>query len=177
MTTCALWCGGVYAQAIDPANRPIQAIRVEGIKQVSQQLVLNQVRLAPGDPYDPKVVEQDIVRITHLNRFDSVEARVEPQEDGSVVLVYVVSELPLVSDVQVVGNKAISDQELLGLVGMQAGDPADSFLIGRGIKRIKKAYENRGYFVADVIIDKELLNESSILIFRVREGPACASGA
>ncbi|MEE9211324.1 MAG: outer membrane protein assembly factor BamA [Phycisphaeraceae bacterium] len=168
---CAALCPAARAQAIDPTNRPVKAVRVEGLEQVPEQLVLNQVRIAPGDPYDPKVVEEDIVRITYLNRFDSVVARVDPQPDGSVVLVYVVSELPLVSDVQVVGNKAISDQELLRLVGMQSGDPADPFLIDRGIKRIEQAYENRGYFVADVTMDEGLLRESSILIFRVREGP------
>ena len=124
-----------------------------------------------GEPYNPATVREDIVRITHLGRFASVLATVQPQKDGGVTLTYVVTELPLLSDVQVVGNKALSDQELLALAGLKAGDPKDQFLIDRGIREIKRAYEKKGYFVTDVTVDPEALNEADVLLYRVREGP------
>jgi outer membrane protein insertion porin family len=159
------------ASAVDLTDRPIADIRYEGLKDVPQQLVSNQVRLVVGGPYDPKVVEQDIVRITHLGRFSNVKARVEPRDDGTVVVTYVVQEQPLIAAVQVVGNKEIPDHELLQRVVLRAGDPADPFLIDRAIKQIKRAYEEAGFFVTDVSIDQASFDESRILIFRVREGP------
>lgn len=159
------------AQGIDPENRPIAEVRVEGLKQVTEQLVRNQVRSEVGEPYNAETVSNDIVRLTHLGRFDQVTARVEPKPDGSVVLIFDVSEQSLLSDVQVVGNKAINDTEILNMVLMRPGDPADSFLIEQGLDRIIRAYQDKGYFVADVSIDRELLEESKALVYRVREGP------
>ncbi len=168
----ALWVPlRAYPQGVEAANRPIKQVLIEGLNLVPRQLVVNQIRSQPGDPYDPQVVERDIVRITHLGRFSSVKAEVAPQDDGSVVLTYVLDEQPLLADVQTVGNKVISDQALLARVQLRAGDPADRFLMDRGRQRIIEAYEEEGYFVADAEIDDELLFEQGILIYRIREGP------
>ncbi len=159
------------AQGIDLADRPVSAIRVQGLVRVPQQLVLNQVRLAKGAAYNPRVVQEDIVRITHLGRFSSVLAEVEPQEDGSVIVAYIVAEQPLIADVRAVGNKTISEQELLAQVLIQPGDPVEPFLIDRAIKQIQKAYEKAGYFSTHVTVDQAVLDESNTLVFKIREGP------
>lgn len=156
---------------IDPANRPIAEVRVTGLKLVEEKLVRNQLRVSAGDAYNANIVSDDIVRITHLGRFSSVEARIQPKADGSLILTYAVAEQPLLSDVQVVGNKEITDQELLRLALLRAGDPIDPFLIERGIQEIKRAYQKKGYFVTEVTYDKKELNESGLLIYSIREGP------
>ena len=168
-----LWLSTDLAQAqgVDPANRPIADVQIQGLEQVSEQLVRNQIRSAVGDPYNPRQVQQDIVRITHLGRFSEVRAEFTPLDDGSVSLTFVVQEQPLLADVQIVGNKALNDQELLREVRLRAGDPADPFLIDHGSTNIERLYRDKGFFVADVTVDQELLDESHILIYRVREGP------
>ena len=166
-----LLAGPALGQGVELKNRPIEAVRVEGLKQVSKQLVRNQIRAEAGDPYKPQAVEGDITRITHLGRFASVRAEVTPQDDGSVILTYHLDEQPLLQDVRVVGNKALSDQELLKKVVLQAGDPRDPFLIDQGKQRILDAYTKAGYFVADVTVDQKALNQQQILIYQVREGP------
>jgi len=159
------------AQPVDLANRPIDSVEVRGLEQVSETLVRNQIRALPGEPYDRQTVEQDIVRITHLGRFNTVRVEAEPRDDGSVKLIYIVDELPLISDVQVVGNKAFNDRELASMILLQAGDPLDPFLIQQAEQRIRAAYEDKGYFIVDVRSEQELLEDSGILIFRIREGP------
>ncbi|MDX1681514.1 MAG: outer membrane protein assembly factor BamA [Phycisphaeraceae bacterium] len=175
---CQLACLGVallaataFAAGVDLADRPVAEVRVRGLDQVPEQLVRNQIRMVAGKPYDAQTVEQDIVRITHLGRFASVRAEVLPRQDGSLQLTYHVQEQPLLSDVQVVGNKALPDAQLLGLTALRAGDPIDPFLIERAVEAIKGAYEDKGFFVTDVTVDDELLEESQILLLRVREGP------
>jgi outer membrane protein insertion porin family len=160
-----------HAQGVNPQDRPISNVSIVGLKNVSEQLVLNQIRSLVGDPYNDQTVEQDIVRLTHLGRFDKVTAQVVPQNDGSVALIFDVSEQSLLTDVQVVGNKAIPDLTILGMVLLRPGDPADPYLIEQGLGRIVREYQNKGYFVADISIDRELLQESNILVYRVREGP------
>jgi len=159
------------AQSIDLDDRPIADVRVQGLDRVPQQLVLNQIRLRKGMPYDAQVVQEDIVRITQLGRFVSVQAQVEPQKDGAIVLTYVVTEQPLLSDIKITGNKALSEQELLALMLLRPGDPIDQYLIHRGIKQIKQAYKKAGYFATNVSMDPETLDQSNTLSLKVREGP------
>ncbi len=159
------------AQSIDAAGRPVAEVRVTGLKLVDPQFILNQVRVEAGQPYDPDAVARDIQNITRLGRFASVRADVSQNADGSVALTYVIEEQPLLADVQVVGNKAMSDQELLGMVLLRPGDPRDDFLIQRGIDTIERDYRDAGYYLAHVEIDDKTLADSDILVFRVREGP------
>ncbi len=159
------------AQGVEPAGRPIADIQIQGLEQVSEQLVRNQIRSQVGEAYDPETVQQDIVRLTHLGRFSEVSAEVTPTEENSVILTFQVQEQPLLADVQVVGNKALTDQTLLQKVQLRSGDPIDTFLIDRGKQRIVEAYEDKGYFVADVTVDDKLLSEQNILVYQVREGP------
>lgn len=161
----------LHAQNIDLNNRPVAKIVLEGVKPESEQLVRNQIRLTEGQPYDAKVVSEDIVRITHLGRFSTVQASVDQQKDGTLVVKYIVHEQPILADVRVVGNKAISDQELLNLAVIRAGDPIDSYLVDRAINQIKRAYEKKGYFMTEIVLDKQLLDESNVLLFKIREGP------
>ena len=167
----ALATGAAWGQAVEFEGRIIAQISVEGVAPVSEQLVLNQIRVQAGDPYDSKAVAADITNITRLGRFSKVEASVQVNDDGTLRLVYQVEEQPLLADVQVVGNKSISDQELLGLVMLQSGDPRDQYLIDRGREQMRKAYQEEGFFLANITVDEEQLAESGILIFRVREGP------
>lgn len=161
----------VGAQGVDPDHRPIAEIRIAGLEQVSEQFVRNQIRSEVGAPYRRETVDRDIVRVTRLGRFEQVTAEVTQRDDGAVILTFVVEEQPLFADVRVVGNRAVTDQDLLERVQLRAGDPVDQFLIDRGVQRIIEAYEERGYFVAEVNVERELLDEDNILIYQVREGP------
>ena len=158
-------------QGVDFENRPVGNIKIEGVNADAKQLVLNQIRTKTGDPYSGKGVAQDIQNITRLGQFSSVQVRAEPQNDGSVDLVYAVTQLKLLADVQVIGNEAVSDGDLLEAVQVSANDPIDKFLIDQGVERVKKAYRAAGYFLAGVTVDDKTLNESNVLIYRVREGP------
>ena len=159
------------AQVADPAGRPISQVELKGLRTVPEQLVRNAIRISPGDAFDAKIVHEDIVRITHLGRFRTVVAEHKQQADGSLIVTYVVSELPMIADIQVIGNKAISDHDLLSLVNLRKGDPVDQFLIDQGTRQIAQAYEKKGYYLTDVTVDGEQLTETGVLIFRVREGP------
>ncbi len=171
----ALW---VLLQAIPAAGqgvefegRPIAEIRIQGLEQVPEQLVRNQIRLEVGEPFDQRTLEQDVVRLTQLGRFDTIVPELSPQPDNTVVLTYVLSEQPLIADVQVVGNRVLTDRYLIDAIGLRPGDAADEFLLDRGRRRIADAYRERGFFLTDVDIDEDVLAEQGILLYQVREGP------
>lgn len=170
-----LMCSAAYGQASedadDLADRPISRIDVVGVDRVDEQLVRNQLRTAVGDPYDPDTVSGDVRLLTRLGEFSNVDARAEVAVDGTVILSYVLVEAPIIAAVQVVGNKLISDQDLLAVTRITRGVPRDDFLIENAKRAIEAKYRERGHYLTSVVVDESELDEAGVLIFRVIEGP------
>jgi outer membrane protein insertion porin family len=133
-------------------------------------LVRNQLRLREGMPFSAQLVNQDMSRLNRLGRFRRVESSVQQLADGSVTLIYTLLPQPIVRDVQTVGNKAITDQELGRHIDLLVGTPMDTTRIDRAARRIEAAYRDKGYYNARVTIDEEELEENGNVYFRVREG-------
>lgn len=155
----------------DLIDRPISAVRIEGLRTISQQLVENNIRAKVGDPYNPELVKADVAVLRRLGKFRTVTGEVELQADGSVAIIYTVREEAIVAEVQVVGNKSISDQELLGLLSIVRGVPRDDFLIQQAARAIEARYRERGNYLSSVTYDEKELEENNILIFTIIEGP------
>lgn len=155
----------------DLIDRPIAEVRIEGLRSVPRQLVENNIRAAVGDPYDPELVKSDVATLRRLGKFRAVTGEVELLENGSVAVIYTVSEEAIIEAVQVVGNRSISDQDLLGLLSIVRGVPRDDFLIQQAARAIEARYRERGNYLATVSVDESELNESGVLIFRILEGP------
>lgn len=142
----------------------------EPIPEASAQLVRNNIRLELGRPYRRQTVHEDVTRLNRLGRFRRVETSVQPMDDGSVTVTYTLVEQPVIRDVQSVGNRLLTDQDIAGAVGVIIGTPVDRFQIDRAARAIEDLYRRKGYYLAQVTIDEGELEESGILIFRVREG-------
>lgn len=175
VTLWVMWLSALsltaWGQAVDVANRPINKVTVQGLKEVEAKLLENVITVKAGDAYDAAAVAKDIENMTRLGRFAQVAAQVHPNPDGTVDLTYVVLEQRLLADVQIVGNKNKADGELLDLILLRAGDPIDPFLIQRAQQQIRDHYQKDGYFLAEVTVDEQLLNDEGILLLRIREGP------
>lgn len=168
----ALSCvGWAHAQAIDPQGRLVRAVRFEGLNGTPEQLVQNTVRTAAGQPYDSETIRQDIVRLTFLGRFNTVEAKIEDNGDGSINVVFEVLEQPTLLSVQFKGQTLFDEDELKTQVLLQAGDPVDRSLIDRGALAIERAYADKGYFATSVKFDEQLLKDNRELVYTITEGP------
>lgn len=151
-------------------GRPVSEIRFEGLDRESPQLVRNQLRTETGRPFDASVVESDLRRLHRLGRFSLVNVNVASKEGGSVAVIYRFEEAPVIQDVQVYGNTQLGDEEIASVVNLRAGVPVDEFQLGRARRAIEELYRQRGYYLVDVSIDNEELEDSGVVLFRVREG-------
>ena len=173
----AALCGSALAQgarSIDDetlADRPIAKVVFKGLERVTEREILNNIRVATGHPFDPKAVRNDVATLYRLGQFGTIQASAVVLPDGSVELTYTFVEQPIVKDLQVVGNKLISDQELRKAVPLYAGGPRDDFLLEQAVARIKELYKKRGHYLAEVTVDESRLKETGILILRIIEGP------
>ncbi|MEM7577819.1 MAG: outer membrane protein assembly factor BamA [Planctomycetota bacterium] len=165
-------CGAAWAQGIDPANRPIAAVRITGLEEVPEPLVRNAIRLEAGGAYDGDRVQADVQRITRLGRFSKVVATVaDDPNGGGVIVTYELEEQPLLRSVELRGVKSIEQSDLRAAIVLRAGDPADVFLVERARQQIVDAYEAEGFFRVQAEVDEALLEEQQQLRFNVVEGP------
>ncbi len=161
----------VLAQQEQLVDRPVSSISLKGLSRVEDQKVLNNIRSKVGTPYEPSTARGDVSRLTRLGDFASIDVEATLLKDGTVALTYFFREQQLLAQVQVVGNRVLSDSALLGPTGLRRGSARDDFLIERGIRDMREAYRKKGYFLTTVSIDEEQLEANDVLIFEVIEGP------
>ncbi len=174
---------GVSDQPVDPAvyeNRPIGSVRfiapdaADGspveLSQTAVDQARNTVRTLRGDIFDAARLEADVRRLNRLGLFGSVETFAGLNDDGTVTVVFELSERELVVDVQAVGNTKINDLDVNAVIDVIPGTPIDRFQIDRSARRIEELYRDKGYYNARITVDEEELADGGIVIFRIREG-------
>jgi outer membrane protein insertion porin family len=136
----------------------------------TEALARNQLRLKEGAPFAAGLVSDDLSRLNKLLQFRRVESSVQGLADGSVALIYTLEPQPLVAAVQTVGNRAFGDADLPVNPDVMVGSPIDPTQIDRVARSIESKYKAKGYYNALVTIDQQELEQSGVVLFRIREG-------
>ncbi len=153
------------------ADRPIAIVNVKGLSRVTRQAVNNNLRVSAGQPFDSLVIREDVATLYRLGQFSTVTAEAIVRPDGAVEVVYTVVEQPIILEIGYVGNKIVSDAELVKATRLFAGGPRDDFLLEQSVFRIKELYRTRGNYLVEVTVDESRLTDTGILVFRIIEGP------
>ena len=124
----------------------VSSIEFARLDRVSEQRIFNLIQSSVGLPFDPDVVEEDLRVLNSLGEFERIRAESTLQENGNVHLLFTFTEQQIIAQISVVGNKLLSDQELLALVPLLPGLGKDADAIERGRRAIvdiyKKVYVN-----------------------------------
>ncbi len=78
----------------NPADVRIDAVEVSGQERVSEKVIRGRIRSAPGDTFDPKTMQLDLMRIYGVGEFEQVLFRLDQETGESGTLNYVVTEDP-----------------------------------------------------------------------------------
>lgn len=142
----------------------------EPLDATTRQKALNNIRAYPGAPFRLETVNDDIRRLNRLALFSQVEVFVQLLDDGSVDVIFQLAERSVIVDVQVSGNRRLTDQQIAEAVDLLVGAPVDRFQIDRAARRIEDLYREKGYYFAKVTVDEDELESSGVVLFRIREG-------
>ncbi|MBS3820886.1 MAG: BamA/TamA family outer membrane protein [Planctomycetes bacterium] len=148
----------------------VAEVRVEGNDTLSDNAVLSYVKTREGVAYDEQMVKDDRDRLMASGKFTTAVATRELTPRG-VVVTFRVVELPSISQLSIVGNKEISEDDLRKQLPLGAGDPLNAARIEAGKQAIVKQYQSKGYYFAKVTVDEDLLARKRELVYRVVEGP------
>jgi outer membrane protein insertion porin family len=148
----------------------IADIAVSGNRRVKTESILAAIPLQKGQMVDLVQIDGAMQAIYRLGRFSDVAARVD-ERDGVQILIFEVTERPLVRSVRFEGNKEISSDKLQGVVTLRAASIYDPYEAQRSIAAVKAEYVKEGYYAAEITIDSEInADNEALLTFKVVEG-------
>ncbi|MGE0826826.1 MAG: outer membrane protein assembly factor BamA [Candidatus Binatia bacterium] len=152
-----------------PASRAVDKILVSGNERVEEEAIRIYIKSVVGEPLNEAQVDQDIRAIYDMGFFKNVEARLT-EENGKTILNYVVIERPLLREVNIVGNKTLSKEEIETELKIHPRTILNPVKIRRGIEATKKAYEKKGHLDADITYRTEETESGGVLLtFTVTE--------
>ncbi|MBS3735116.1 MAG: outer membrane protein assembly factor BamA [Phycisphaerae bacterium] len=144
-------------------------VRVEGNERISDEEVLSHVRTRAGEPYDAARVKADQRRLIETGNYENVVARRSETDEG-VVVTFEVTERPVIRSVQIFGNHAFDDAELMKLLPFATGAALDVAAVQRGRQALADHYTQQGYHDVDVSFDRERVMRRGEVVYRIREG-------
>jgi outer membrane protein insertion porin family len=151
----------------------ISQIRIVGNQRVETDAIRVQISSQAGQPLNPATVDSDIKSIYRMGFFTRVNAY-EKSEPTGVVLTFVVTEEPLVSEIRFGGMTKISpsDEQVVNAMALHSGSLLDRGRAKTTARNIADIYESKGYLDARVTWRTVSgPNNTVLLVFDVNEGP------
>jgi len=177
---------------LEVRERPwVRAVRIEGLRTLSERAVRDSLAVAPGAPYSPDravrlrsfVQDELATRGIPFSRIELLEEPVEDRE-GWIDLVISVEEgvRVAVTDVRFVGNAAFSDAELRsalktrreGFFWFRSGQFEEAKLEEDLLVNLPRFYASNGYLDLEIPFDTLLVDPvtgKGILEIHLNEGP------
>lgn len=156
--------------AAAPADNTVIDVKVEGNKLLSASAVLSYARTRVGQKFDAKLLDADQQRMLQSGYFETVSAVTDQAERG-VIVTFVVVERPRakVKRIDLVGAKSIKEKELRDALPFKAGGALNEFNVETGRRELLKKYRDKGFYFAEVSIDKTGLDQGQVT-YRIVEG-------
>ena len=140
------------------------------LKGEAASLAQNTIRTRVGAAFSASMVNADISRLSSLGQYDLPNVQVTELADTTLRVTFFVRLQPVIRDVQVVGNRAIADEDIRTIVNPLVGSPQQMDQVQIYLSQVERAYKEKGYYGARVKVDQNALESQGVLIFRVREG-------
>lgn len=156
---------------VETIGRIIDRVDFEGTKSVDFGYLQGVVRIAPGDAWNRDQIAEACARLQATGKFEGTPFAEARDEDGRLILVFVVVERPFVTSVDFVGNEKYDTDELLKEIELSTGSPISEFLISQAQQAIERKYKEGGYYHVHVEVDQEVLKNEDRVLFTISEGP------
>jgi len=146
----------------------IAAIRVEGNRRIEASTILSYMLLAPGDPFDPTLMDRSLKTLYATGLFSNVE--LARQGD---VLVVTVQENPVVNVVAFEGNHELTDKQLAPAIALRPRAVFTTEAAEADRQKILALYAQKGYYAATVVPKIIRLPENRVnVVFEINDGKA-----
>ena len=152
---------GSWVEAQQRAPITLDAVEIQGLDRVSEQLVRSQLEVQAGQIYSRPAVSRDLRRLYELGFFTTILADLDP-ETG--VLTYIFEEERLVEELRIVGNKKVKDRQIRGVLSWREGDSFYKEGYSEERDAVLELYRSKGFLNATVDIVAEEISPSRMRV-------------
>ena len=156
----------------------VESVDISGNRRLRDEDLLYYIKTRPGDAYDAAQLERDLKELLSLNFFDKTKTRVltEPGVRGGVNVIFEVTELPIIRDLQFEGSSAVPESDILKAfreqrVGISKEATYDPVKARNASRILRELYASKGYPNAKVEVREEEVSATSVAItFDIDQG-------
>ena len=148
----------------------VKSVEVRGSKRIEESAIRGRLTLKAGDAYTAEAIRAQIRLIYEMGFFEDVQSETELVVDG-VAVTFVVREKPFVTEIVFDGNEELSEDKLKEKITTRNQSFLDQQQAKESAERIKLAYQEDGYYNAQVTpIILALEEDRKRLTFFIKEG-------
>lgn len=162
---------GSPAVPVQTEGRVIDRVEFRGLSSVDSAYLQGVVRIAAGATWNRDEIAAACARLAGTGKFEGSPYAEALEEDGKLVLVFVVQERPFVTGVDIVGNEKYKTADLLKEIEISTGSPISEYLINQAKQQIIRKYKEGGYYHVTVDVDSDVLKNERRVLLRISEGP------
>ncbi len=156
---------GFWVQAQTPGPVTINAIEIQGLKGINEQLIRSQLEVQAGQSLSRSAISlavaRDIRRLFELNYFTTIEVYID-REAG--VLTYIFVEERFVGELRIVGNKKVKDRQIREVLSWREGDAFYKEGYAEERDAVLELYRSKGFLNATVDIVAEEISASRVRV-------------
>ena len=156
-----------------PASGPkIVSVDITGNLHVPTQTIMAVIAARPGQPYNPKVVQEDLARINALGYFADIAPPLVRARPNGVAITYRVVENPVITKILFTGNAKVPSDTLTALMDLSVGQVFNTNTFRQDVLKINNYYERIGYGgqVPTHVKDINLDSKTGELTLTIQEG-------
>ncbi|MDF2696245.1 MAG: outer membrane protein assembly factor YaeT precursor, partial [Labilithrix sp.] len=148
---------------------PILRIDISGNRRVAKEDIVSYLREKPGHLFKVDNLASDVRALWDSGFFDDIEVDMT-RDDHGVILRFLVRERPNIKGVEFEGNSEIENDKLQEAIEVKANTILSVPAVRRSVQKIKDAYAEKGYFLADVESSIEPQRDNEVIIrFKITE--------
>ncbi|MCL2778389.1 MAG: outer membrane protein assembly factor BamA [Polyangiaceae bacterium] len=150
----------------------IARIDISGNRRVARDDIMSYLREKPGNTFKVEGLAGDVRALWDSGFFDDIEVDMT-REDRGIILRFLVRERPNIKAVEFEGNSEIENDKLQEAIEVKANTILSVPSVRRSVQKIKDAYAEKGYFLADVdsAIEPRRDNEVTVRFKVVEHSP------
>jgi outer membrane protein insertion porin family len=155
-------------------DKPIADIRFDGLVTVQRSDIEGVTRPYLGKKFSESLFQDLQAALYNLDYFDGliVPTAIKANDQGSaVILLFKVTEKPVVDDIDFSGNQKLRTGELQSVLTVKKGDLVNQTKIRNDEKALESYYRDRGFLdaaIASSVVDSD--PKKTKVVFKITEG-------
>lgn len=147
----------------------VSGIEIKGNHKINASAILDKIKSKKGGNFSEADVAADVKTIFKMGFFLDVTADAVSTAQGKVIT-FTVMEKGLISEIVIKGNKALSKDDIKGVLTIKVKQNINQEQIKTDVGKIKELYDGKGYYNAEIMDKIERDGEKDFrVIFDIKE--------